>query len=287
MRKYTIFHALILAPIFSRSLYADVGRRWKGIGLGYMMLLLLIAWLPLAIEAHVKFGAFVRDDLPAGLKSVPAVTIRAGRMSTPVKQPYIIRDDRGKALVVLDTTGQVTDPEQVEAQLLVTQTQFIQDNHGSKQIRELRDFPDMVIDATKLQDWAGTLATWMGPLVLVSTWAFTVCTRLVGMLIFAAIGMGLASAMHVRLDFAALLRLTATAMTGVILLDTVLWFVPSLLTSGCIYSMFCWAVTLGYLAFAIRANVRTEDADYGDTGGSGAYPPPLPLAPNPYGQSPR
>jgi hypothetical protein len=41
MRRYSIFHPLVLA-FYSKPLYQDVGRRWKGTGLGYLLLLLAV-----------------------------------------------------------------------------------------------------------------------------------------------------------------------------------------------------------------------------------------------------
>src|SRR2546426_3324312 len=51
MRRYGILHPLLLS-FFSRSLYRDVGRTWKGIGFLYLLLLLALSWVLVTIHLH-------------------------------------------------------------------------------------------------------------------------------------------------------------------------------------------------------------------------------------------
>lgn len=45
MKNYSVFHPLYLS-FFSKSLYQDVAKNWKGTGLAYLLLLLALAWVP-------------------------------------------------------------------------------------------------------------------------------------------------------------------------------------------------------------------------------------------------
>jgi len=75
MKNYTIFHPLYLA-FFSKSLYQDVGRNWKGIGASYLLLLLALCWLPIAWQAHASLDAFIQREAPGLVKQVPEVKVK-------------------------------------------------------------------------------------------------------------------------------------------------------------------------------------------------------------------
>ena len=45
MKRYSIFHPLVLS-FFSKSLYRDVGKNWRGTGLLYLLLIIALLWIP-------------------------------------------------------------------------------------------------------------------------------------------------------------------------------------------------------------------------------------------------
>lgn len=104
-RRYSPVATLGLS-FFSPELYRDVGRRWRGIGFWYLVLLLAVSWLPVAIKAHVGFAHFVRQDAPRTLADFPGITITDGVVSIDRPEPYLWRDpDSRDVLLYVDTSG--------------------------------------------------------------------------------------------------------------------------------------------------------------------------------------
>lgn len=103
-RFYNYWQALYLA-FFSPSLYVDVGKRWKGLGVSYLLFVIAIAFLP--------FGAWktyeIRNDLYeryiTPLENVPPIFIKRGQVFFNEPMPYQARNKRGEVIFIVDTTG--------------------------------------------------------------------------------------------------------------------------------------------------------------------------------------
>src|SRR5438105_294711 len=102
MKQYGHFQGLVLAlglPAF----YRDVARNWGGIGFLYLMLLFTLTWIPVLVKWQIGFGHFVHETLAKEAKEFPEVSIKGGKISSPVPQPYTYNDPQtGKVVFVLD-----------------------------------------------------------------------------------------------------------------------------------------------------------------------------------------
>ena len=78
MKRYSIFHPLVLS-FFSKSLYQDVGRNWRGTGLLYLLLVLALVWIPTIIKGQLAMSRWVDGDSKEITKQVPAITITKGQ----------------------------------------------------------------------------------------------------------------------------------------------------------------------------------------------------------------
>jgi hypothetical protein len=85
--------------------------------------------------------------------------------------------------------------------------------------------------------------------------AFSFAFRTVQALIYALVGLLFAQLLNVKLDYKTLLRLTAVALTPVLVLDLILEFVPFHLP---LWTLLGIGVSLGYLFFAVKANSEPE-----------------------------
>src|SRR4030095_1761852 len=103
MRRYSIFHPLVLS-FFSKSLYRDVAKNWRGTGLLYLLLILALLWIPSIIKGHLGFTSWGDNDAKGLTQQIPATTITNGHASTNVAQPYFIKDPKtGETLALIDT----------------------------------------------------------------------------------------------------------------------------------------------------------------------------------------
>jgi len=197
--------------------------------------------------------------------------------SSDVKQPYVIKDEKGSPLFAFDTTGEITEPTRNGPILLMTRTELIQmDAAGNIQRHALSQFPDTVITREWIMSWAYTLRNVLIPGGLLLCGGGTFALRLLGGLLLAAIGLALNSAFHGGLQFQALLRLALVSMTGPVLLETILSLVG--VNTACWGFFVTSLLSLGYMAFAVKAATAVVPQGFPISPDS-QRPPPLPGQP--------
>ncbi|WP_419418799.1 DUF1189 family protein [Legionella sp. D16C41] len=103
---YNYLQALYLS-FFSNRLYADVGRRWRGLSITYLLLVFLIVGLPFAIRIILNFNDYFENKFILPLKSLPPIYIQNGEVSLNKPMPYFIKDKAGKVIAIVDTTGTI------------------------------------------------------------------------------------------------------------------------------------------------------------------------------------
>lgn len=234
----------------------------------YMLVLLVLTWLPIMVKGYVGFSTFVRDDAPRFVEEVPPVTIRDGVVSSDVPQPHVIKNpDNGQPFIVIDTTGGTLEPPPGAPSMLLTRSALLM-RKSEQEVRtyDLSEVKSFAVDKHRVYGWLNVMKQWFLPLLLPLMVVLSLIGRLILMLITAAIGLGMASGAGARIGFAAMMRLAALAMTPSMLLFTAVSLagVPNV-PFGTLLGI---GLTLGYLLFMIRA--VKED-----------FPPPAYL--NPYG----
>ena len=272
-----------------------MGRNWRGIGLRLLLLVLAITWLAEGIKLHRSINAFARNDFPGVIQDFPPITIKDGVVSSPVDQPYTMKDQKtGKAFAVLDTTGEITSLDQTDADILLTENKLIyRDNKtsGQTKIQDLSHIKNLYVDRARVTNWMDVGARWFAVIAVPICFFFTFLYRLIQSLLYAAIGLIWNNSFNAKLSYAALMRLSCVAVTPVILLETVLTMcgvhVP-------FWGTLCGLIAMIYLAIAVKANAQPyEPYGYGDPQfyppqqqPFPAYPPPPMSPPGPYGPVP-
>ena len=247
--------AMFIAPLFITKLYRDVARNWSGIGFGYLLLLELLFCAVFLVKMHLGFAGFVRNDFPKLVNDFPPITITNGHVSSPVKQPFFLKDpDTHRTFAVLDTTGKITTIDDSEGMLLLTENKlWTRQNDSAHQVKEydLAGVKSFYLDKTKLGGWMETASHWLAiglfPLLLIAG----VIGRLLQMLIYGAINLALGSMMDAQLSFAAAMRLAIISVTPIFWLDMIFDFAH--------ISIPYWGfvgilIALLYMAMAVRAN---------------------------------
>jgi hypothetical protein len=249
--RYSAFHALYMA-FYSADLYQDVFRRWSGVGAGYLLLLVVLSWLPLLVKMQVGFSDFARNDAPKILEQIPPLTVDKGKVSTPVETPYFIKDpDTGRELAIIDLTGKITSLDGREAKLLVLPTKVLV-RQTTMDVREydLSQVRHFEFTREKAQGWLQTFKNLL--LVIVAPFAilFGYIYRILQLLLYAAVGMGFASIHRLKTEYGVMMRLTAVAVTPAILINAVY----DLAGKGIpFWWLICLAVALCYLFFAVKS----------------------------------
>ena len=261
MRRYSIFHVPFLS-FFSKKLYIDVGRNWKGVNFLFLLLLLTVCLIPAMIQLHRGMSNFVNNEAPAIINQIPEITITDGRVSIKEAQPYYIVDpDSNKPLAIIDTTGRIDSLKDTDALCLLT---------GNKVIMKKSDFENRTYDLSQVESFAinsEQITGWLQigkkfmvmviyPFALLGSYIY----RIVQVLIYAAIGLLFASLCNTKLSYASLVRLAVVAVTPCIIVSTALGLTGTSLP-GFLYLV----AALLYLFFAVKSNadipVPNDDQD--------------------------
>ncbi|HEY2584475.1 MAG TPA: DUF1189 domain-containing protein [Tepidisphaeraceae bacterium] len=275
-RKHSRLTALVLS-FFSPDLYRDVARRWRGIGFLYLVLLLAVSWLPVAAKIQVSFTRFVQHDAARVLAGFPAITINNGVVSIDRPEPYVWRDaDSGEVILYVDTTNAFDTPEAARAKVKLGRSQMIvKQSEFETRSYDLSQFKSFYVNRARLLGWMQVASYWIGLGIFVFGLVFTLIWHVIQVLIYGAIGLLLAMMMNARgLDYPALVRLAAVAITPAILLSTAFDLTGAAVPyAGWLF----FALEMGYLAFAVKANVEPAVAPPPPPPFP-AYPPPMPPA---------
>ena len=258
MKRYGIFHPFLLS-FFSRSLYRDVADHWKGVGFGYLFLLLAVAWIPAMVVLHRATARMVETFGPALAESFPTITITNGQVDIEAPEPYVLGmpGGGGGILAIVDTTGKIS-PEGNPALLFLTRNQLIvHKNERETRIYDLSMVKNFRLDQAFVERVLGFVKRYLivaaYPCALICSFLY----RMIQVLVYAGIGIVFARMSAVPLEYPQLLRLSSVAITPAVLLDLIrgLLSVPT----SYLWWIFCLLHTLGYILFAVRAS-RSDGA---------------------------
>jgi hypothetical protein len=132
--RATWFETLLLCLV-SNQLYVEVLRRWKGLGLVYLLLVLALLTLPCAMKSHaVNYKRFQQlNELV--VPQIPKITYREGVATVEAQQPYTIYKDGAKSAkepwVYMDTRGEKVNLDSREEALVVTRDSMFVRTRGA------------------------------------------------------------------------------------------------------------------------------------------------------------
>lgn len=256
MKQYSLFHVPAWS-FFSKDLYLDACFRWKGTGFGYLLFLLTICWIPPIAMLHMGLSGFVVNEAPKVVSQIPTVTIADGKASIAEPQPYYIRDpDSGANMVVIDTTGTITSPDDAKAFALITQTHAIlKKSELETRTFSFRDVGNFTLSQEKINGWLDTARKFAAPVCYVVALLGSFINRIVQLLIYACIGMIFAAWCRSTRTYGQLLRLSVLAVTPCIIIKTIITVLQVRLPFA---GLFYFAIAMGYLLFGVMACAAHE-----------------------------
>lgn len=272
---------------FMPALWRDAGRRWRGFGFLYILLLLALTWAAEFAKLYPQLNEFVRDEVPVIVEKLPTIDIKDGVVSTDVEEPYVVSDpETGQVIFVIDTTGATTEPPPDPPSILLRRSKLIVRDENKVQTFDLSQVQSFHLDKQRVQGWAESAREKFWPVGYPVAVGVSLAGRLLQMLIYSLIGLAVASSVRPPLTFGAVMRLSALAITPVILLDTVFFLTG--IDLGCVWTLLGIALAIVLLVFMVRSN---HDPMASPPPGGGFYPPQgrapvyAPAAPA-YGQAP-
>ncbi len=249
---YSTVQAVYLS-FYSRELYQDIARNWKGLCLPYLFLVLLIFWIPEIMNMHRNIADFIADEGPKYVEQIPVITIAKGEVSIKEAMPYTIYDKKNNTpFAIIDTTGKTTSLDKSPAHVLVTKNALIV-KKDEKEVRSLplSDLADVTITRKLIYSWLeifnNLIIAVLFPLILLISFGF----HIIQVILLSFLGGNFAKYFNVNLDFRALMRLSAVAFTPPLLLEAV----HAILDISYPYSsLLSFIIAAGYLYYAVGAN---------------------------------
>lgn len=121
--KFSRVQAILLS-FYSPKLYVDVMRNWRGLGATYLLVMITVLTLPHCINSHIQRYQELQQVLITPLKKLPPFSIYNGRAVFYGTQPFLVENDFGEVIGVIDTTDTVSklpDIRYPKASVLVTE----------------------------------------------------------------------------------------------------------------------------------------------------------------------
>ena len=266
MKRFSILHPLYMS-FYSAELYRDVGRNWKGVGLGYLLLAMALLQLPLAVKIHIGFSKWVETGANEVVDKIPQINIRHGEVSTNVETPYFIpspsdpasrMSESSKNLAVIDLTGKYKSLEDVNTDLLLTKHSLLVRNRPSEvRTYDLSAVESFSVDSARVHGWLNSSRFFVGPVFYGLVLLFSFLYRVAQVALYAAVGIAFARSLNAALAYPALMRLAAVAVTPAMILNEVVDLTPIHIP---LLSLLCLGMALGYLYFGIKANTDPAPA---------------------------
>ncbi|MBI2785662.1 MAG: DUF1189 family protein [Legionella longbeachae] len=164
---YSLWSALYLS-FYSRRLYVDVGKRWHGLGILYLLLTIAVFSLPFSLRMSLSLNDSFNKQITEPLSKIPIFYIQNGEASFDKPMPYFIKNTKGKVIVIMDTTGKINDftNEYPDASILINKhkislkiprlqlynfTQTTPDD-GAPLVQEFDKETNLVFDGKKLAE---------------------------------------------------------------------------------------------------------------------------------------
>jgi hypothetical protein len=94
---------------YSRRLYVDIGKRWKGYGFIYLLLAIAIFSIPFFFRMTISFNQSFKEEITEPLLKMPLFYVQNGDVVFDKPMPYLIDNDKKQTVVIIDTTGTVND----------------------------------------------------------------------------------------------------------------------------------------------------------------------------------
>ncbi len=250
------WHAPYLC-FFSREFYLSVTRQWRGSGLGYLFLLLVVVTIPLTFQMAGVLDQLRNVYMQHVIDELPPMSIEQGILSAEVEQPYVIRlPEMEEPFLVIDTRDQPAGTDEFQAPVVLLADRMIIDNQGKVDSIPFEKIPHLTLDKAELQSAADTFMGYVKPLAYVPLLLSEFVYRALQAIIYAVGGLVFATWLKVRLPYGTLLRLSCVALTPSIIVGLVFNGL-GLQFSG--LGVLLFVLTLGYLFFAVQSVALLQD----------------------------
>ena len=220
-KRYRIWHLPALS-FYSKPFYRDVAARWKGTNLGYICLLLAICLFPAVRNTSLRTINAIDRYRDVYLMQIPPIQLTDGILTVHAPQPYSIIEGN-RTVLLIDTTGSIQTPEEVDALGLLTRTQLhLRQLKQPTVVYDLKDFGNLILNQEIAGDLIFRMKRLVTPVFYVTIYLVSLALCIVAVLLLAAIARQLATMQKKSLTYKAGMRIAVVALTPAMIVGAVL-----------------------------------------------------------------
>jgi len=247
----------IYLAFYSKDAYIRAAREWKGIGYGYLFILILISTLCIGLWVHTWINIALSGVEKHILPQLPRMTIAEGHLTIDKELPYVIAV-KGNSLCRFDNTNDLPpDPAEFSPFVFGT-SDFAIYSRKNGLLRQwvYEKIWTAVIEPLGVTKYVQFLKTWGGLVfagILLPLHFLWVASQT---LILGALGRIFARTMHTALTYSRLIRISVVAVTPGVVLGTLL------IVSNQFFAL--WLGIYGimgaiYLFYGVYSNKHADD----------------------------
>ncbi len=255
-QHYSLLHPLFMA-FFSKSLYRDVARAWKGHGLVFLFSAVALCTIPFVLLVQSEVSNLLSKEVPKIVTQMPSIEITNGKVTIDRSQPYFVKDDKsGDPLIIFDTTGQPRSLDGSKAIMLVSEKAvIIRNSEGRTRTIDLSGIESFSLDRRLLYEWIDELEKSFVFIFYPCAVFFSFIFRLFEAASFAAVAHFFRRSLGLPLTYGAYMRLAAVSLSPALVIGALLNIIRIVVPFWWLTSL---PLTAGYLILAISANKKKD-----------------------------
>lgn len=282
MKQYAAWQAPFYS-FWSKPFYYDVAKNWRGLAYGYLFAIICFTWVFMSIKKQMDMTYLAEHDIYPVVEQMPKLTIDNGILSMDKPSPLTLDNTSGAPVITFDTREKPMTLNEAPGAFLVTRdgvyykTASAYTKAGAHlvyteaQAKEQKfDFSTVghqVVDKNSARQFVSDFCRSFALIVFMIAVpvAFVFCV--IQTLLYALLGILIARISKIELSYGTLIRLSTVALTPVLIVDSIIKVRgadASLLT---IWPIAAMIITVGYLFFAIQANIVNQ-SDKSEVSGS-------------------
>lgn len=239
MRKYSIIDTIFMS-FYSKKVYLDVYRNWRGLGFAYLLVVIMVFSLGELIQMQKFVTQWVINKGPAVVTQVPEMWFTDGQLHHNGDNPLLITDPQTQLpIVLIDST--LTNISAVDTSIVIVfgKDELAVDNSRQRQVVPLSNFETVTLDSEVVEHWFEVVGNWfvifIAPFLVLQTFIVQIfVTALLALLIWVFLRY-----YKKIIKFSTAFRITIVASTPMLFWQAVTGLVPEPIKS------------MGFLTFPI------------------------------------
>jgi len=274
MKRYAAWQAPFYS-LWSKSFYLDVAKNWHGLAYGYLFALICFTWIFMSVKKQIDMAYFAENELYPLADQMPKTTIDKGMISIDKPCPFTLSNNHGSPVVTFDTREKHMELNDIPGSFLVTKDGIyyksnvtyrsdgsvgkITNDQTANEKLEFSSIDHQVIDRNSARQFVSDFCNSIGVIVFMIAvpLAFLFCS--LQTLLYALMGMLIARLNKVKLPYGTLIRLSAVALTPVLLIDSIVKVRGLDTEMWPVWPLLAFFVSLAYLIFAVTVNIVNQD----------------------------